>query len=81
MLQVICYANGDGVERHETENSETIEIIAAAQCNLGVCYENGEGVVKDEVEAVRYFKLSNDSDAQYQLSVCYANGSGSRIMF
>ncbi len=59
----MCYANGTGVAKDESEAVRYFRLgaqqgNATAQCNLGACYDNGTGIAKDEREAVRYYRLA-----------------------
>ena len=80
----ICYINGQGVERDDTQAAEwfrkaTEQGDAVAQYNLGVCYNEGKGVAQDDTQAVEWYRKAAEqgyAEAQYNLGVCYANGLG-----
>ena len=80
----VCYANGEGVKRNQTEAVKWFRLAAEqgdanAQTNLGWCYADGIGIARDDAEAVKWFRLAaeqGDATAQYNLGWCYANGKG-----
>jgi TPR repeat protein len=80
----VCYSNGRGVDKDETEAAKWYRKAAEqghskAQNNLGFCYDNGQGVDKDEAEAAKWYRKAAEqgySEAQCNLGVCYESGEG-----
>ena len=80
----LCYINGQGVERDDTQAEEWFRKAAEqwntdAQDNLGVCYTNGWGVTRDDTRAVVWYQTAADQGnccAQNHLANCYYYGLG-----
>ena len=80
----ICYINGQGVERDDTQAAEWFhkaagQGLASAQHNLGLCYFEGRGVERDDAQAAEWFRKAaeqGDANAQHDLGLFCFNGRG-----
>jgi TPR repeat protein len=80
----ICYQEGLGVKKNETEavrwfRKAAEQGNAEAQTNLGFYYGDGLGVSKNHKESFKWFRKAAEqgyAKAQYCLGICYDIGEG-----